>query len=149
MKALPPECSERTVEDLTIVLIKYLYTQAEGKCQWALSSKRLDAAYIKCSVCIPAMWGFRLKRQIEDLATRAGIPNVKLVSEPEAAATFIVHSELKPFAIDQRRVHDKINQHAPFLVSDLGGGTTDFITYMYWTEDLTLKMAEGNPGSGT
>ncbi|KAH6895964.1 hypothetical protein B0T10DRAFT_545558 [Thelonectria olida] len=70
---------------------------------------------------VPAMWSHLAKDKTLKVARAAGLPgNIKLVTEPEAAALATLHDKAEE------------NSLAPgdtFVVCDAGGGTVDLISY--------------------
>lgn len=66
----------------------------------------------KVALTYPARWGTTRQAVLRDAATRAGLGDVDLISEPEAAAAYFAK-------------HDRIPVGRPIAVYDLGGGTLD------------------------
>ena len=64
------------------------------------------------SLTYPARWGSARQAVLRDAATRAGLGDVSLISEPEAAAAYFAK-------------HDRVPIGRPVAVYDLGGGTLD------------------------
>ena len=129
LSELPDTCDTRSVESLIELFLRHLFkttTKAMKAAGITYGGEDLslpqDASIISV-VCVPAMWPFKIRQSFKDIATRAGIPNVELMAEPDAAATLVIYGELKPYARDQDRVAEDINSQGPMLVVDIGGGT--------------------------
>ncbi|MFF5229522.1 Hsp70 family protein [Dactylosporangium sp. NPDC000521] len=71
---------------------------------------RPDSTVVTC----PASWAWPRRRILSEAATVAGLPDVRLVAEPIAAAAYLL-------TVAGRRVPDNV----PILVYDLGAGTFD------------------------
>ena len=127
LDALPEGCEERSVVQLHMLFFERLFAYAKQSIQTTfnqqLSGDIFEEAYVSCVICIPAMWSSSLRNTVLTLAQQTGIPNVDFISEPEAASTFIIHQELRPFSTNQESVRTEINRGGPFLVADIGGGT--------------------------
>lgn len=74
--------------------------------------QRGGAPPAKVALTFPARWGTTRQAVLRDAATRAGLGDVDLVPEPEAAAAYFAK-------------HDRIPVGRPIAVYDLGGGTLD------------------------
>lgn len=78
-------------------------------------------------MCVPVAWDYLKKSKMKELAISAGLPNVELIAEPDAAATLVIHEQLEPHAKNQTRVYDEIRALSPILIADIGGGTGVFL----------------------
>ncbi|EGX45330.1 hypothetical protein AOL_s00170g37 [Orbilia oligospora ATCC 24927] len=88
---------------------------------------------------VPAVWSPVAKDRTLKAAKKAGLPsNIKLVTEPEAAAL----ATLKEVSSEER-----LNLGDVFIVCDAGGGTVDLISYMV-TETSPLQIRECGVGEG-
>lgn len=127
--SLPPRAGDRSVQALITVYLEKLYNHAKHNILDLLKGAGYDDVFernnVKCAICIPAMWfhDMSVAEKMRSAALDAGIANVELVSEPEAAATYMIHEELKPFENNQGRVPEQTDTKGPFLVADVGGGT--------------------------
>jgi hypothetical protein len=80
----------------------------------AAEARRQRGGTPPTKVCLthPARWGTTRQSVLRDAATRAGLGDVVLISEPEAAAAYFAK-------------HDRVPVGRPIAVYDLGGGTLD------------------------
>jgi hypothetical protein len=78
----------------------------------------------------PARWGTTRQSVLRDAATRAGLGDVMLVSEPEAAAAYFAK-------------HDRVPIGRPIAVYDLGGGTLDVAVLVATSSGFRVV---GSPG---
>ena len=85
---------------------------------------------IQVSLTYPARWGAARQSVLRDAATRAGLGDVVLVSEPEAAAAYFAK-------------HGDVHLGRPIAVYDLGGGTLDVAILTATTSGFRLV---GRPG---
>ncbi|KAG8627071.1 hypothetical protein KVT40_004554 [Elsinoe batatas] len=97
----------------------------------------IDIAQIRWVITVPAIWSERAKHDTRQAAFQAGMgTDVDLVSEPAAAAIFMIESagSISP------------NPDKAFVVCDVGGGTIDTITHSVdGAEDLSLsEVVEGD-----
>ncbi|KAK8058896.1 hypothetical protein PG994_009344 [Apiospora phragmitis] len=92
---------------------------------------------IQFVLTVPAVWDERAKdrtdRAFVEARNLARIGGVTLVSEPEAAATYALHTMLQESSLD-------IGQ--TFIVLDAGGGTVDIITYTITALHPVLQVRE-------
>ena len=84
----------------------------------------------RVAMTFPARWGNARQSVLRDAATRAGLGDVVLVSEPEAAAAYFAK-------------HDRVAPGRTIAVYDLGGGTLDVAVLTATTHGFQLI---GNPG---
>ncbi|KAF2502416.1 hypothetical protein BU16DRAFT_498059 [Lophium mytilinum] len=98
-------------------------------------------------LCVPPIWSSKASRTMHDAMATAlrksrfisrasrGVDNLFIVSEPEAAATFILTTS---------EDNHKIRTNDSFVLIDAGGGTVDAITYSVQgrTPDIRLKKEE-------
>lgn len=98
-----------------------------------IGSTRID--YI---LTVPAMWSERAKNATIVAARRAGmLQNVRLISEPEAAAVYT----LKQVKSNGLEIGSNI------IVCDAGGGTVDLISYRLKNTD-PIHVEESQAGTG-
>lgn len=106
-----------------------------------LSRAVLDTTPFLYVLTVPAIWSDRAKARTVDAFARAMGADRRAVypiSEPEAAATCVLH---------------QAPQHALsvgdcFIVVDAGGGTVDLISYTIKDMPPKLSVSEAAPGSG-
>ena len=124
LQALPRESGVQTLDDLIRTYLRLLFNHAMAKIRdcygKAYGQDILDIIKIESVVCVPAMWIHHVNQRMRDIAISAGIPNVEIVSEPEAAALFMQY--------DGPRFYGPLNSaitsfKQPFIVLDVGGGT--------------------------
>lgn len=90
---------------------------------------------------MPALWGDAAKARIRRCAQDANIggeSSLRIVSEPEAAAMYVLHY---------------LNLNIPligstFVICDCGGGTVDLISYTILAQKPVLEVEEAVPGVG-
>ena len=150
---LPPDCPDRTIEALHFVFFEKLFAFAkayiERTFKRSYGTTIFQEAHVTCIICVPVMWTASVKRRMLTIAQHTALPNPEFISEPEAASTFIIHEKLQQCAEDQHDIVSIVRKEEAFLVADIGGGTGDFMTYIYQTDGDKLKMAPGNKASGS
>ncbi|KAK8003207.1 hypothetical protein PG989_002926 [Apiospora arundinis] len=104
----------------------------------------IERSAIQFVLTVPAVWSDLAKQKtlqaFEKVPSMSGIGGVTLVSEPEAAATYALHTmvqEASPLKAGQS-----------FIVLDAGGGTADLITYTIVDLHPVLQVREAAKGSG-
>lgn len=101
----------------------------------------VDTTPFEYVVTVPAIWSDRAKQRTVDAfawAMRADKTSIYSVTEPEAAATCVLH---------QYPQHD-LSAGDCFIVVDAGGGTVDLISYTIKDLPPKLSVSEAAPGSG-
>lgn len=94
LECLTDECGEVSILDLISIFLKKLFTYIMGKIRKARGNEIVDNAKLDCILSVPASWGFVQRETMIKAAEIAGLPALKLVSEPEAAAIFCMHERL-------------------------------------------------------
>lgn len=119
------------------------------------------ASEVESVICVPAVWKAEMIDSMIKAVLKAGIPNPYPVSEPDAAAAFMVVKKHENHEAEGE--NDETQE--PFLVLDAGGGTTvsthlhparassndlsqDAISYIVKSRS-PLTMDEGAEGDGT
>ena len=97
----------------------------------------LEITPVAFILTVPAVWSEAAKSATLQAAKTAGMHNVRLISEPEAAAVYT----LKTSPPNSLKVGDT------YVVCDAGGGTVDLISYTV-TQTSPLQIEESNVGSG-
>ncbi|KAH0559617.1 hypothetical protein GP486_003867 [Trichoglossum hirsutum] len=93
---------------------------------------------------VPAIWSDRAKAKTMDCALNAGLggrnmeTNIRLISEPEAAAVYTIMT-LPDCALQLNDV---------FLICDAGGGTVDLTTYRISVLQPSIGVEEMSVGNG-
>lgn len=126
-----------TYKDVCIEFLKRLYQYAVEQISAYLPGKFRQEDYI-CVLSFPAVWGLPPCTRLGDIASHAGLTNVDPISEPEAAAAYIIRKQLQEktkfdgnstwSVSDQRCFAYDVNANTTkpakkFLVIDAGGGT--------------------------
>ncbi len=154
LQRIPLGPSRPTIEDLIRIYLERLYLSAKEKICNRWGKDIFENSQVECLVCVPALWTPEVSEIMISAAEQAGLPNPDLVSEPEAAAAFMMqelHDQSFQLASqgvntnssDLRSIFDE-----PFVIADIGGGTADFITYIVESQVPTLKMSEAIGGTG-
>ena len=80
------------LEEVTIHqdILHGLYEHAKTRIGIGHGLQTLSRSTIECAICVPAVWSPAANRIVVEAAQRAGLPNPYLVSEPEAAAAFVI-----------------------------------------------------------
>jgi len=104
--------------------------------------KRYTEAFVKTTpvefvLTVPAVWSDVAKNATLEAAERAGMSNLRVISEPEAAAVYTLK------AIQPNKLHVGDNM----VVCDAGGGTVDLISYRI-TQLSPLAVEESQVGTG-
>lgn len=86
---------------------------------------------------VPAIWSDDAKDATLRAARKAGMENIRMISEPEAAAVYTLQA-IQP---NHLRVGDN------FIVCDAGGGTVDLISYEITSKD-PIRIQETVRGTG-
>lgn len=106
----------------------------------------LEAAHLEYVLCVPVFWSESACRVMHDAMMRAIqackldvltqelIPDLFIVSEPEAAAQY---------AIAALEDQGRLRQDEVFIILDAGGGTVDITTYKVTSSDMGPLRLEG------
>jgi molecular chaperone DnaK (HSP70) len=133
----PSRTSEQLTTDYLTVLIKHLKYTLEQK----LGSGILRSVPLEFVLTVPAIWSEVAKQKTLNACQKAGLDtktSVTLVSEPEAAAIYTLHS-LDPHGLE---IGDS------FVLCDAGGGTVDLISYTITGLYPRLQVKEAAEGTG-
>ncbi|KAH8647033.1 Hsp70 family protein-like protein [Tricladium varicosporioides] len=114
-----------------------IYKHAMNKIEKQWPADFLSMLQKKFILSVPAVWSDKAKDSTLRAARQAGIHNVDLIKEPEAAALYTLH-DVKDKAL---KIGDA------FVVCDAGGGTVDLISYEITKLD-PLELRELVPGTG-
>ncbi|KAF2011913.1 actin-like ATPase domain-containing protein [Aaosphaeria arxii CBS 175.79] len=131
----------RPPEELTQLYLSYLYKHMVSVLEERLSSSVVRDTPLDFILTVPAIWSQAAKQKTETAAVRAGFKGARkihLVSEPEAAAIYTLHSLGAP----------TLRVGATFVVCDAGGGTVDLISYKVQQLSPKLKVKEATEGTG-
>ena len=94
---------------------------------------------IELFATVPALWTETAKHKTRRACEAASRKiNVHIVSEPEAAATYAIHS------LNSRG----LGAGDTIMVLDAGGGTVDLASHTIKSLDPELKLTEAAPGTG-
>lgn len=80
------------LEEVTIHedILRGLYQHAKTRIDVQNPRQMTSQSTFECAICVPAVWSPAANRTVMEAAQRAGLPNPYLVSEPEAAAAFVI-----------------------------------------------------------
>ncbi|KAE8149926.1 hypothetical protein BDV25DRAFT_119620 [Aspergillus avenaceus] len=140
-------CRGKLVRDETDVIADYLaHLFLHTKSQMSVAYQYNEACPVEFVLTVPAMWTERARRIMQNAMTRAlrdsgfirgiryDIDNLFIVTEPEAAATYVLATT------------DEILPNDCFILLDAGGGTVDAITYkVRKLRPLRLEREEVEP----
>lgn len=106
-----------TLELVAIFLLKIL-SRIKRMISIARGEDIFKTAKVQYLLSVPALWGLEARSLMIEAAEAAEMFDVKLISEPEAAAFFFMHDRLaeKPGLRDKQEAEG-------ILVLDVGGGT--------------------------
>ena len=74
-------------------LYEYVKKEIVSKERAIRNFNDLSEANIETMISVPVVWTQAMHRKTERLALEAGIPNISLISEPEAVAAYISYHE--------------------------------------------------------
>ncbi|KAK7966926.1 uncharacterized protein PG986_001203 [Apiospora aurea] len=118
----------------------YFLSQTLGT---AMVQRYVERSALRFVLTVPAVWSELAKHKtlqaFQKVPSLSGLGGVTMVSEPEAAATFSLHTMAQDLSL-------KIGQ--TFIVLDAGGGTADLITYTIVDLHPVLQVREAAKGSG-
>ena len=114
--ALPQEAKEKLgrisdMRELVLLFLQWLWGQAMGAIKGVYQDLHgLNDIHqkVKCRFALPAHWGPSLVGQLANVVRDAGIENVEYVSEPEAAAGFIIRENWLQVRSQQGRLENWI-----------------------------------------
>ena len=113
-----------SIEFLIAEYLKGLFVDArkyiKAKYRHLRQEDVFEASEVETVICVPAVWKAEMVDSMIRAALTAGIPNPYPVSEPDAAAAFMV---VKKYENHEAEGENDETQE-PFLVLDAGGGTT-------------------------
>ncbi|KAK1077163.1 hypothetical protein LTR33_008322, partial [Friedmanniomyces endolithicus] len=131
---------ERTVMDAVSDYLTKIYEHTMETLNRRYGESFVNSTPVEFVLTVPAVWSDAAKNATLQAAERAGMGNrheLKLISEPEAAAVYTLRS-IQPSRL---RVGDN------YIVCDAGGGTVDLIAYKV-TQLNPLRVEESAVGTG-
>ncbi|KAK7935344.1 hypothetical protein PG985_000839 [Apiospora marii] len=135
--------TDRLVRDYLIGLgehTMYFLGQTLGS---AMVQRYVERSALHFVLTVPAVWSDLAKTKtlaaFNKVPSLAGIGGATLVSEPEAAATYALHTMAEEASLKKGQ---------SFIVLDAGGGTVDLITYTVVDLHPVLQVREAAKGSG-
>ena len=136
-KALPPGYDEDPAK-LATDYLTCLRNHAYNILKLKLGQGVLDTTPIEFIITVPAIWDDAAKDRTAACARAAGMGDVQLISEPEAAVVYALDI-MDPHNL---KVGDK------FVLCDAGGGTVDLISYEVQALSPRVKVKEAVKGDG-
>ncbi|KAL8755329.1 MAG: hypothetical protein Q9199_003726 [Rusavskia elegans] len=129
--------AELSAIDMLAQYLAWLSGRAIAQFRVHLGIPLFDTINVDWVLAVPAEWDIAME-DYREAARQAGLGEVQLVTETEAAAAALISSEQR---------EDRFEELAqdPILVMDAGGGTHNTITYIV-SPDGTMK--EGGHGTG-
>ncbi len=114
LSRIPPACwggkgepRHPVIEDVISIYLGLLMNYAKYKIikSFGVLAKGdiFDITDVQCAICVPALWTPEMNQIMVTAAEKAGLPNPDIVSESEAAASFIMHEQQKQAAASNRR----------------------------------------------
>ena len=94
LKYLPDECGVVSVLQLISTFLTKMFVHILHKIHSARGDDIIAHATLECILSVPALWELEEREMMIKAARTAGIPDTRLVSEPEAAAIFWIHERL-------------------------------------------------------
>lgn len=131
---------ERTVMDAVSDYLTQIYKHTMDTLTRRYGETFMSMTKVQFVLTVPAVWSDSAKNATLQAAERAGLGNIhdlKLISEPEAAAVYTLRA-IQPN-------HLKVGDN--FIVCDAGGGTVDLIAYKI-TQLSPLRVEESAVGTG-
>ncbi|KAK1060009.1 hypothetical protein LTR74_012230, partial [Friedmanniomyces endolithicus] len=131
---------ERTVMDAVSDYLTKIYKHTMETLNRRYGESFVNSTPVEFVLTVPAVWSDAAKNATLQAAERAGMGNrheLKLISEPEAAAVYTLRS-IQPSRL---KVGDN------YIVCDAGGGTVDLIAYKV-TQLNPLRVEESAVGTG-
>lgn len=126
-----------TPTKLTIDFLKELLKCLEKSVDDLMGAGSFELIQREYVITVPAIWSEPAKDLTRFCAQKAGMGNVKLITEPEAAMVYA----LQEMQAGEFTVGDT------FMICDAGGGTVDLITYKVTSND-PLRVEEVVQGDG-
>ncbi|KAL8649970.1 MAG: hypothetical protein Q9226_005344 [Calogaya cf. arnoldii] len=139
-KAAPPgynQAPEKLVSDYLTALREHV----EGVLQSSLERSIIATTPIEYIITVPAVWSDAAKNKTRDCAELAGMgsaDDLKIISEPEAAAIYAL----------QKMPKSSLDLGDVFVVCDAGGGTVDLVSYKITKLKPLLRVVKVAPGQG-
>ena len=135
--ALPPSY-DKGEADLTIAFLSHLNKHISACVRITLGYNVVETTSTRYILTVPAIWDEPAKELTLKCAKKAGFgTEVRLISEPEAAAMYVLSS--RAFAPKRDDV---------FVICDAGGGTIDLISYAIEDLNSPIVLREAAPGFG-
>ena len=134
---LPPSYSIRA-EKMTTDYLSALRKYADEYILKRIPEKEFLKTKKSYCLTVPAVWSDHAMQRTRECAINAGMTDILMVTEPEAAALFTLDA-LKPHGLEANSL---------MLVCDAGGGTVDLTTYNIEQLDPALRLREVTAGMG-
>ncbi|OAA77585.1 Hsp70 family protein [Akanthomyces lecanii RCEF 1005] len=136
----------KTAKDVATEYLKQLYNMFEKSKHELFGSMNLDELPVDFWLTVPANWGEKAKILTKCAAMDAGfgrrlIDQIKLISEPEAAAHYTLKSSV-------HLLDTFVMKDSAVMICDCGGGTVDITTYEIEEVQPRLKLGEIAVGNG-
>ncbi|KAJ3079384.1 hypothetical protein HK100_010436 [Physocladia obscura] len=113
---------------LCLVEVKNVFLEEANNKGFSIFGK--DVLWV---VTVPAIWKESAKKLMRRAAEMAGMKNLRIVLEPEAASTWVL-------SLTENRKADKLKKGDVFIVADCGGGTIDVTVHELTSgTDSTVK----------
>ena len=97
LDGLTPQCGKRSISELIGIYLEKLYTYSNKAIREARYKDDFSETAVQCLICVPALWDYEVREKMVEVASRAGskvgLPQPKLVSEPEAAVLFSMQEQ--------------------------------------------------------
>ena len=133
-----PLGAEKSASDLTTDFLRELHGHIMRTLRSKLGNGVVNSTPIRYTITVPAIWSDSAKDLTLKCARDAGIgTDTTLLSEPEAAATYVLATRDHALAVDDE-----------FVVTDAGGGTADLISYKVANVGRPVVLREVVPGTG-
>ncbi|KAI9836017.1 MAG: hypothetical protein M1837_003535 [Sclerophora amabilis] len=131
---------DRNVMDAVSDYLAQIYKHTMDTLRKRYGESFMSITKVEFVMTVPAVWSDAAKNATLQAADRAGMGdrhNLRLISEPEAAAVYT----LKAIQPNHLKIGDN------FIVCDAGGGTVDLISYKI-TQLEPLRVEESAVGTG-
>ncbi|KAK6335044.1 hypothetical protein TWF718_010486 [Orbilia javanica] len=143
----------KTAIDVSSDYLKLLYNDLMNNRLRKRYPDTLDFTPIEFVFTIPAIWSHKAQEATRYAAKTAGFcsrgsDSLSLVSEPEAAAMYVLHAmREKSFSrISAQKMSLECGEN--FVICDCGGGTVDLISYEVEEEYPRFSLKEAAVGTG-
>lgn len=127
LKELPDVIGVKTRQDLVVIFLREFHQQVRAKISSAFGMKDIWKTHkVETLLTIPACWKLEMIGMMKAAAQVAGLENVKLISEPEAAAMYFMYSRqvaAGPLVPAGPLGRPLAASSEPFVLLDVGGGT--------------------------